>query len=176
MFNLWEAWLEVFKKAQPCVYDLTDGQGIPAPAIWHNKVIRSFDGRAHCSGAVWWALLELLREQTDLEVELSLAHIEELRKAAWVWNGYPKAGLPLALANAGLGTYTPTAPQQGDICQLWRRRYTNGHLIVCAGYDNEGNLLEWSASESHPQGTGIKLFEGAIEEIHTFRFDGSFFR
>ncbi|MCB9639080.1 MAG: hypothetical protein H6727_09325 [Myxococcales bacterium] len=174
MFNLWEAWLEIFQKALPCTYDQSGGQGIPAPAVWRDVVVRSFDGRAHCSGAVWWALLALLREHTDLETELDFSHIEHLRKAAWIEAGYQRSGLPLALAAMGLGTYTQTIPQQGDICQAWRAR--SGHLFICAGTDEQGNLLEWSASESHLQGTGIKPFVGTIREIHAFRFDRSFFQ
>lgn len=171
MSNLWEKWLEVFSTAQPTTYD-TEGQGVPAPSIWQGREIWRFDGTSHCSGAVWWALLELLRRNTDLEedAKMGLSQIESLRKAAWVFEGTPKAGLPLLLGLMELGVYgAQVRPEQSDICQAYRPNRT-GHLFVCAGYDEQGNLLEWSASESHPQGTGIKAFVGPISEIHVFRF------
>lgn len=167
-------WQEVFKKAQPAVYNAEKGRGVPAPVTWRHTEIWPFNGETHCSGAVWWAVVTLLREYTDLETELDFEQIEALRRAAWVLDGV-RGGLPLLLGSWGLGTYFQGLPSQGDICQIWRGP-KSGHLIICAGYDEDGTMLEWSASATHPQGTGIKPFVGSPKEVHSFRFDEGFFR
>lgn len=160
-------WQEIFKEARPAEYNAEQGRGVPFPVVWRGAEIWPFDGRVHCSGAVFAATVELLRRFTDQEEEINFEQIEALRRAAWVLDGV-RSGMPLAMAEMGLGVYSNERPDAGDICQIWRANGT-GHLFVCVG-EERGRLLEWSASKSHLNGTGTKHLVGEPTEYHTFRF------
>lgn len=169
-------WQEVWKSAPKTTYS-TKGRGVPSAVTWRNREIWRADGTVHCSGAVWWALVELLRRFTDLEEEEAMtpAVIEALRFAAWEDLDPDKRGdLPILLGELGLADYSQEPPQIGDICQIWREDGT-GHLIVCAGYE-EGRLLEWSASKHNANGTGTRHFWGTPSEYHTAKLKEGFFR
>jgi hypothetical protein len=167
-----QQWQGIFKKAQYAEYNAEQGRGVPFPVTWRGVEIWPFDGRVHCSGAVWAATVELLREYTDQEEEIDFEAIERMRRAAWILDGV-RSGLPEVLGRMGLGTYSNERPDAGDICQIWRANGT-GHLFVCVG-EERGRLLEWSASKSHLAGTGTKHLVGEPTEYHTFRFHSELF-
>lgn len=177
MTTLWEKWEKVFEGASPAEYDQVHGQGVPAAVVWREREIWPFDGRVHCSGAVWWALVEMLKKFTDLQedAEMDNKMIEALRLAAWEDLDPDKRGdLPILLGELGLADYSNEPPQEGDICQVWRTNGT-GHLIVCAGWE-DGKMLEWSASKHNANGTGTRHFSGTPEQYFTARLKEEFFR
>ena len=176
MKTMLERWGEVWKTAPHTTYSLT-GQGVPSPVIWRNRELWWADRTVHCSGAVWWALVEMLKKFTDLQedAEMDNKMIEALRLAAWEDLDPDKRGdLPILLGELGLADYSNEPPQEGDICQVWRTNGT-GHLIVCAGWE-DGKMLEWSASKHNANGTGTRHFSGTPEQYFTARLKEEFFR
>lgn len=171
-----DRWKKVWLTAPHTAYSLT-GRGVPLPVIWHGRELWRADGTVHCSGAVWWALVELLKRFTDLQEDSAMGRdvIEALRLAAWEDLDPVKRGdLPILLGDIELADYSNEPPQVGDICQIWRTDGT-GHLIVCAGYE-DGRLLEWSASKHNVGGTGTRHFWGEPAEYHTAKLKEGFFR
>lgn len=176
---LWQKFKEVLEKAPPTQYN-TEGNGVPADVTWQMNSIRKADGTSHCSGATFWGVIEVMKQLTSLQEEAALTPelIRSFIPWAWVYGGYSggrKQGLPYALHKAGLGLFFEGGtPQEGDVCQCWRPN-GSGHLIFCAGYDDDGNLMEWSSSERDARGTGIRRFSGSLSEIYSFRFHQDFF-
>ena len=161
------------EKIRPTAYSL-EGNGIPEDLYWKGNLFRRSDGTSHCSGAIFYAVVEFLREHSDLELNefFTESLLREMMAYAWIYDNYPKEGLPLFLSEIlSLGTLrSDIPPQKGDVVQVWRKNKT-GHLIICAGYDQEGYLLEWSSSSRNQRGIETSHFKGEIEQAHCFTFD-----
>ncbi len=137
-------------------------KGIPSEVYWDGRLLWPSDGGQFCSGAAWWALVEILRfaglESMSQVITPSL--LETLRKFAWVWDDREHhGGIPQGLVNNGLGVWIcegevspdPSLFVEGRFFQYWSSWAEGigykGHTgIIAQDADPHGGFFEWSSS------------------------------